>query len=188
MFKIIPILLFMGIAMLPYTGLSLAKSRPKQFNVNGVPFRVDLEVAASVRGDVKLEHGVYLFRVNCSTESCSLERISLNECVQDKIGRSSFTPKVDYWASWAGFLEANQLSDNVLELVIFQGTHHQLPAKMILTFVPGTPPFKQLKSFETSGFIDFRLFPDIDAHIDYVPLYGNQWKQLDCPVFLPGIK
>ena len=183
-----PILLLMGIAMLSYTELSLAKYRPKQFTVNGVPFRVDLEVAASVRDDVKLEHGIYLFRINCAAESCSLERISLNECLKDKKGMSSFTPKVDDWSSWAGFLEANQLSDNVLELVIFQGTHHQLPAKMILTFIPDTPPFKQLKSFETSGFIDLRLFPDIDAHIDYVPLYGNQWKQLDCPVFLPGIK
>lgn len=26
------------------------------------------------------------------------------------------------------------------------------------------------------------------SEIDYVPLYENQWKQLDCPVFLPGIK
>lgn len=176
------IVLAATIALSLYTGPSFAKSQLKNIHL---PIRI--EVGTSVRDDAKLEHGIYLFNINCvALDSCSLQRISLNECVQDKKGISSFTPKVYEWASWAGFLEAN-LSGNVLELMVFQGTHHQLPAKVVLTFDSLDPSFAQLKSFKASGFVDFRVWPEIDTRIEYVPLQSDRLKQLDCPVFLPGI-
>jgi len=182
------ILLIISINLLSSTTLSLAKQQPKKMTVSGIRVPLQVEVAASVKGDVKLERGIYLFKIYCALESCSVERISLNECVQDKKGISSFTPKMDYWNSWSKTLEAN-LSGNVLELLLFHTVNHNFPppAKLTLNFDPPlNQPFK-LISFKASGFIDVRAWPDTDARIEYASLYDDQLKQLDCPVFLPGI-
>lgn len=204
MHKVKFFLLTIGVCLFMYTGMVMSKSmapkskhdkeqildKPsvKTLNVNGVPFYIDLVITASVRGDEKLEHGIYLFKLKCSSDaSCSLERFSLNECAANKNGITSFTPKVDTWESWSSFLEVKQLSNNELELVVFQAFERLLPAKIILTFDPAEPPFKKLKSFEGSGFIDARLWPDTNTRLEYTALHGDQSKQLDCPVFLPGI-
>jgi hypothetical protein len=171
--------------MTPTTVL-LAKQQPKQMTINGIRGPIHVEIAASIKGDVKLERGIYLFKIYCALESCNIERISINECIQIKNGTSSFRPRVDIWSSWAGFLEAN-LSGNVLELTVFQGTHHQLPAKVLLTFDRFDQGFMRLISFKASGFINLGAWPDIENRIEYAPLYGDQLKKLDCPVFLPGL-
>jgi uncharacterized protein YjbI with pentapeptide repeats len=180
-------IIFVSLVVLFYSKFTFAELQPnKTQNVKGINRPIDIEVAASIYDNAQLEHGIYLFKVHCALDSCSLERLSLNECVHDKEGKSSFKPSVYTWASWAGFLEAS-FSNNVLELVVFQGTHHQLPAKMILNLDFSNTHSVQLKSFNATGFIDFRKWPDTDTRIEYVPLQGDPFKQLDCPVFLPGI-
>jgi len=180
-------IIFVSLAMLFYSKFTFSELQPNWTqNVKGIYRPIDIEVAASILDNAKLEHGIYLFKVHCALDSCSLERLSLNECVKDKEGKSSFKPSVYTWVSWAGFLEAT-LSNNVLELVVFQGTHHQLPAKMILNLDFSNARLVQLKSFKATGFIDFRKWPDTDTRIEYVSLQGDQFKQLDCPIFLPGI-
>ncbi len=165
------------------------KKNAKTFNVNGVPFFIDLKFSASVRGDDTLKCGVYLFKLKCAADApCDLERISLNECVTDKEGITSFSPKVDQWNTWSKFLDVKQLSNNQLELVAYQAFERLLPAKIILSFNTEKPYFKILKSFEASDFIDGLLWPNISTRIEYVPIQGDQMKQLDCPVFLPGIR
>ncbi|WP_150050491.1 hypothetical protein [Methylomonas rhizoryzae] len=154
--------------------------------VRGIHKPIQLVIAASNKDDDNLERGIYFFKIHCALESCSVERISLNECANDKNGNLSFTPAVYTWASWAGFLEAD-LNGNVLDLTIFQGTHRQLPAKMELELDFSNAQAVQLKSFKATGFIDFKKWPDTDNWIEYVPLKGDQTKQLNCPVFLPGI-
>lgn len=171
-----------------YSGLTFAKSHANsKKRVKGINRPIQIEVAASIIDDTKLERGIYLFKIHCALGSCSLERLSLNECVKDKDDKLSFKPSTYTWSSWAGFLDAS-FSDNVLELTVFQGTHHQLPAKIILKLDFLDTHYVQLKSFKATGFIDFNKWPNTNTRIEYVPLQGDQFKQLDCPVFLPGIK
>jgi hypothetical protein len=171
--------------ILAYSSLSYAKLPPKKA-VNGVYSPIQIEVAATVRSNSKFDGGIYLFKVHCALDRCSVERLSLNECTQNSKGQFSFIPKTYLWASWAGFLEAN-LTGNVLELVIFQGTHRQLPANITITFATQGSPFTQVKAFKATGFIDFAVWPEKDNRIEYIPIEGDQLKQLTCPVFLPGI-
>lgn len=111
------------------------RPRSKVFNVKGVPFNIDLAVTAFVRGDEELKQGIYLFKLKCSSDaSCGLERFSLNECATDKDGMISFMPRVDHWNSPA-FLEATQLSNTKLELVVYQAFEHLMPAKIVLTLI-----------------------------------------------------
>lgn len=178
---------FLCIAIICNTGLAFAKSNQNSENrVRGILRPIQIVIAASNKDDDKLERGIYLFKIHCALDSCSVERISLNECVNDKNGSLSFTPAVYTWASWAGFLDAD-LNGNVLDLIIFQGTHRQLPAKMELELDFSNAQSVQLKSFKATGFIDFKKWPDTDNRIEYVPLKADQAKQLNCPVFLPGI-
>jgi len=187
MFKISLAIIFVNLAVLSYSGLALAKLQPNsKTSIKGINTPIQIQIATSILDDNKLERGIYLFNIHCALDSCSLERISLNECAKDKEGKSSFSPSVYTWTSWAGFLEAT-LSGNILELVVFQGTHHQSPARMILNLDFSDAHSIQLKSFKATGFIDFRKWPEKDLRIEYTPLRGNQFKQLDCPVFLPGI-
>lgn len=169
-------------------GFAFAESNPNtEKRVRGILRPIQIVIAASNKDDDKLERGMYLFKIHCALDSCSVERISLNECVSDKNGTLSFVPAVYTWVSWAGFLEAN-LNNNALELTIFQGTHHQLPAKIELELDFSNTQSVQVKSFKATGFIDLKKWPDTENRIEYVPLIGNQTKQLSCPVFLPGIK
>lgn len=153
--------------------------------VRGIERPISLTIAASNKDDDKLDHGIYIFRIHCASDSCSLERISMNECVNDKNGSLSFTPTVDSWVSWAGSLEAN-LNDNVLELDVFERTPHLSPAKMKLELDFSNAQSVQIKSFKATGFFNSKKWPGTDK-VEYVPLTGDQTKQLNCPVFLPGI-
>ena len=181
-----PTALFVFFLLLSNAGQLFAKSEFKQIKDTGIRVPIKIEIATSLSGDESLKQGIFLFKVHCALGHCFLERLSLNECLQDKKGKFSFTPKLYSWTSQAGFLEAN-LSGNVLELDIFQAAHRQLPAKMILTFYSTNPPHTKLKSFKAIGFIDFLKWPDTDTRIEYIPLHGDQLKELDCPIFLPGI-
>lgn len=182
------ILFALSTILLTHTVLSFAKSEIKKISSEGIHPPIRIEVATTVRGDVKLEHGIFLFKIYCALDNCSLERISLNECVQDKKGISSFTPKTDYWNSWSKTLESS-FSGNVLELLLFHTVNHNFPppAKVTLTFAPPLSPPFQLNYFKAREFIDVRAWPDTDTRIEYAPLQSDQLKQLDCPVFLPGI-
>lgn len=147
---------------------------------------IHVEVATTIRDGAKYENGIYLFKIDCALENCAVERISLNECVRNSGGQLSFSTKTYSWASWAGFLDF-KLSSNKLELMVFQGTHRQLPAHVTLTFSAKPSPFTQLQSFKATGFIDFALWPEKNNLIEYIPIEGDQFKDLSCPVFLPGI-
>jgi len=178
---------FLSVVVIGSTSSAFAKSPPNsEKRVKGIQKPIQIVIAASNKDDSKFEGGIYLFKIHCALDSCSVERISLNECVNDKNGTLSFTPAVYTWASWAGFLEAD-LNGNFLDLTIFQGAQRQLPAKMELELDFSNSQAIQLKSFKATGFIDFRKWPDTDSRIEYIPVKGDQTKQLNCPVFLPGI-
>jgi hypothetical protein len=182
------LIILLPAAIMCNIGITFAESNVKtEKHVRGILKPIQIVIAASNKDDDNLERGIYFFKVYCALDSCSVERISLNECVNDKNGTQSFMPTVYTWASWAGFLDAD-LNGNVLDLTIFQGTHHQLPAKMELVLDFSNAQSIQLKSFKAIGFIDFKRWPDTDNRIEYVPLKGDKIKQLSCPVFLPGIE
>jgi hypothetical protein len=75
-----------------------------------------------------------------------------------------------------------------LEITVYQAFGHGLPAKMILTFDAQGQPFSKLVGIKTSGFIDYRYFPDQLKPIEFVPIETDRLKTLNCPVFLHGLR
>lgn len=159
------------------------------FSLHGVPFGIDVSVAASLRGDKDLSHGIYLYRINCRDIFCSVDLTVINECYKNKKGMTGFSPKHFQWADFNNNLEVSRLSDTVIEITIFQAAGKKLPAKIVLgVFDEKEPPyFKRIKSFSVSGFVDLKAFPSKLSFLDQEAIIGDQLKQLDCPVFLPGI-
>jgi hypothetical protein len=166
-----------------------AAADQKVFNVKGVPFYLDLHFAAAAAGDETLSRGVYLFHLKCSADiSCGFERVTLNECSRPEGGgETQSSPRVDHWSTFGSeMLAVRQLSDNQVELTVYQGFGHTLPAKVLLTLA-GEPPFSRLAGFKTTGFVDGRFWPRLDVGIEYVPLPKDRTKSLDCPVSLVGL-
>jgi len=160
-----------------------------QDRVTGVTFPFEFEVATSKFNSVKIEQGIELFKIQCAPEMCSLTRILLNNCIQNAKGQVFSKPGGGTITTQSSFLEAKLLG-NKLELVLYQATHHSFPAKIIATFEDLS--LSKLKSFTATDFIDSSLgakyfYEHLDARVEYIPFQGNQFKKLDCPVFLPGI-
>lgn len=162
----------------------------KTLHVDGVSYSLDVETAAGAAGDDSLAHGVYVFRLKCSADiSCSLERITLNECTTAETSEPAFAPKVDSWSTWSGQLAVRQMGAHEIELTVYQALGKKLPAKVTVNFASGqSHPFKAVMGFKTSGFIDLRFWPDTTRHIEYVPIQHDLKKVLDCPVALHGLQ
>jgi hypothetical protein len=150
-----------------------------------------VEVAAGAAADNALEQGIYLFRLGCSPNLsfCNLERITLNQCTVGKDAERAFLPQVDSWTTSSRRLEVRRSGNHEIELTVYQAFGQKLPARVVLTFVPGkAQPYDELAGFKTTGFIDLRLWPNIDKQIEYVPVESDRSKVLDCPVLLRGLK
>lgn len=159
------------------------------FIVHGVQSRVDVKVASSLRGDKKLEKEIYFYDISCTPMSCVLKWLELNGCAKNEAGLIGFSPRYTMWTSFSNTLEVKQLSDTVIEIVVFQAVGHKSPAKITLNFFDeSAPPYlKRLKSFDAIGFVDAKKFLSDSPVIDQVAISGDRLKQLDCPLFLPGI-
>jgi hypothetical protein len=148
---------------------------------------VDIQFAAGAAGDETLAHGVYLFRLKCAADlSCGFEKLTLNECGLRDAAAATFSPRAEEWSTSRDSLTVRRTASNRIELTVYQALGRKLPATAVLTFA-AEPPWRQLTDFATSGFIHGRLWPDINAHIDYVPIKHDRVKMLDCPVALPGL-
>lgn len=157
-------------------------------NVNGVPYSIDVEIAAGAAGDDTLAKGAYVFRFKCSADLfCSLERITLNECESGVSNEPAFSARTDSWVTSSGLLAVKQLSNSEIEMTVYQAFGNQLPAKVTIGFASEGVPFKKLTSFKTAGFIDLRLWPNTKTGIEYVPLQRDRRKILNCPVLLRGL-
>jgi hypothetical protein len=169
--------------------IPLCEPKAQDTRVIGIATPIIIEVSArayTVEGKTKKEIGVDLFRIHCLRDGCSVKRLSLNRCNVRNSGQPSFKPMIDEWATMSGFVQA-KLSNNVLQIDIFQASHHQLPAKITLSFDGMDKTFGKPISFEAVGFIDLTRLPDVIAGIEYQALKHDELKPLDCPVFLPGI-
>jgi hypothetical protein len=157
--------------------------------VKGVPYYIDTEIAAGIDGDESLARGIYTFHFKCASDlTCQLDVVALNECdKKDKSEESHFSPRGFSWNTSSGILEVKQLSDSQVELTVYQASWKKLPAKILLTYDTKSIPFRQLKEFKGTGFIDRRSWPDLSKRVDYVPVQSDRTKKLDCPVFLHGM-
>jgi hypothetical protein len=170
------------------TSKNIRERGPTTLNVNGLPYGVDVEIATGAAGDDALAHGAYLFRLKCSADLfCSFQRVTLNECTKGDGSDPAFSTRVDSWLTSSGLLAVKQLSNNEIELTVYQAFGNQLPAKVILTFASEGVPFKKLTNFRTTGFVDLRFWPDTKTVIAYVPIQNDRKKLLDCPVLLRGL-
>jgi hypothetical protein len=163
---------------------------PTKLQVDGVSYSLDVEIAAGAAGDDSLARGVYVFRLKCSADiSCSLERVSLNECTTTDASGPGFSPRVDSWSTWSGQLAVRQIGSHEIEATLYQALGKKLPASVTFTFASGHPhPFKAIAEFKTSGFIDPRHWPDAKKGIEYVAIQKDRMKMLDCPIALHGLQ
>jgi hypothetical protein len=157
--------------------------------VKGVPYYIDTEIATGMQGDDSLALGIYNFHLKCASDlTCQLDLIALNECDKTKNEEAHFSPSGFSWDTSSGLLEVKQLSDSQVELVVYQASWKKLPAKILLTYDAKAIPFRLLTDFKGTGFVHRRFWPDITKRVEYVPVQFDRTKQLDCPVFLRGLK
>jgi hypothetical protein len=157
-------------------------------NGKGHFFIFKLEFAAAAADDEALAHGIYLFQVWGGDSFIELQRITLNECSDAQSKEASFLPTVENWSTTSPLgLKATRVSDNQIELSLYQAFHHGFPATMTLIFDPNSPPFRKLIELKTRGFIDLKYFPGQIRYIDYVPVKTDRLKALNCPVYLRGL-
>jgi hypothetical protein len=151
-------------------------------------FIYKLEFAAAAADDKDLSRGIYLFQVWGDDTFLELQRITLNQCSSVEGQQPSFSPRVDVWSTTSPMrLEATKVSDNQVELSLYQAFHHGLPATMTLTFDSNSKSFTKLTQLKTHGFIDLSYFPKEIRYIDYVPVETDRLKSLDCPLYLRGL-
>jgi len=162
----------------------------EEFSLRGVPFGIDASVAASLRGDKDLSHGIYLYRINCRDAFCSVTLSIMNECHQNNKGAVVFSPKYFQWSDVDNNLSVRRFSDTGLEISVFQAPGKKLPAKITLNFSDDSSVsyYKKLQSLSVSGLIDSKVFPSRLSFLDQEAINGDQLKQMDCPIFLPGIQ
>ena len=179
------ILLFFSLTMILHYTHSRADTQDR---VTGITFPFEFEVATSEFNSEKIEQGIVLFKIQCAPEMCSVSQILLDNCKQNTKDQGFSKPGGGIMTTQSSFLEAS-LSGNELELVWYQATHHSFPAKIIATFDDSS--LTKLKAFNAIGFLDTSIGISAllthDKFLEYIPFHGNQFKKLDCPVFLPGI-
>jgi hypothetical protein len=146
---------------------------------------LDVDIAVGEAGDDKLERGIYIFHLKCAG-LCEMSRITINQCSIPKNAESGFVPKVDYWSS-SHWIKAKQTANNRVELVVYQAFEHGLPAKMTWIFNSSGAPFTTLQQLLTSGFIDYREFPNKIVPVQFVPIPTDRLKAMDCPARLRGL-
>jgi hypothetical protein len=164
-------------------------AKPKNEFVKGITSPIIFKVAAYASvldGQTKNDIGVDLFNINCYSDTCYVTRLSLNHCEDGLNKNPNFRARVDEWASTGGSVHA-KLTNKTLELTVFQASSHQLPAKILVTFDDSDKFFEKPKSIKLNGFIDFLRYPNVDIFIEYEIVKVDELKQLNCPVFLPGL-
>ncbi|PPD47035.1 MAG: hypothetical protein CTY16_08135 [Methylobacter sp.] len=156
-----------------------------------VPPKVSFEVATrQLIDNVDINKGVHIFRLDCAMDWCELTQISL-ECEPFGISEKGFTPRITNSPTWSGFLKISAMSEGMLEVTVFQGTHHQLPAKIRFNYIPELNQYEtatRVTAFKVDGLINLKLFPNQIKTVDYVPITGSPHSQpLGCDVMVPGI-
>lgn len=148
-----------------------------------------LEIAAkSVALEKSADNGIDYFKLHCGLGACSLEKISLNYCERLRSGEIGFVPVTQTWSTWAGSLMVLHVSDNEIDILVYQGSGKQLPAKLVFNY---TNKYGRdvVTGFFAESFIDPRIFPGLLNKVSYQPLEGSQQLiSLHCPVVLPGVE
>jgi hypothetical protein len=155
------------------------------------PPKVNFEIAArQLIDNIDTNKGIHIFRFYCAGDWCELSLTSL-EC--EAVGtESGFVPRGSSWSSRAGFLEINSISKGVLDLTVFQTSHHQFPAKIRFEYIPASKDYEtstRVTGFKAEGFFNLKLFPQSIEKVDYIPIKGSQHVEiLGCGVLVPGIE
>jgi hypothetical protein len=145
---------------------------------------IDISIATGELGDKDLVRGIYIYHLKCAG-SCELNRITLNQCSNDKNDHSSFAPRVDNWIGHQ-WISAKQIG-NRIELTVYQAFGRKLPAKMTWTFNSLGAGLASLSELKTAGFIDYNQFPTKVVPLEFEPVPRDRPKRFDCPVLLKGL-
>lgn len=157
-----------------------------------VPPKVRLTVAThQLIDNIDVYKGIHIFTLDCAMDWCELTQISL-ECEQLSSSESGFTPSIINSSTRSGFLEISAISEGMLEVTIFQATHRQLPAKIRFSYIPELKNYKtstRVTGFEAEGFINIKLFPQLEKTVDYIPITSSSHTEaLGCGVIVPNIE
>ncbi|MDD1610941.1 MAG: hypothetical protein LUO95_10225 [Methylococcaceae bacterium] len=128
-----------------------------------LPPKVSFEVATrQLINNVDIYKGIHIFNLQCVMDWCELTQTSL-ECEPVESSEKGFTPQIITSSTRAGFLEISAMSEGMLEVTVFQGTHHQLPAKIRFEYIPELKKYEtstRVTGFKADGFINLKLFPN----------------------------
>ncbi len=157
-----------------------------------VPPKVTFEVATrQLIDDIDVNKGVHIFRLSCAMDWCELTQISL-ECESFGTSEKGFKPRITSSPTWSGFLEISAMSEGMLEVTVFQATHHQLPAKITFNYIPElnkSETSTRVIGFKADGLINLKLFPQAIKTVDYIPIMGPPHVEpLGCGVMVPSIE
>jgi hypothetical protein len=147
-----------------------------------------LEVTIQQKEDGKLARGFHLLELSCWDGQCSLQVLTLNQCIQLS-DETAFYPKVQHWSTQDRNLtvhnEGNTLvvevrgSDVGGDYVTSYRFEYDPPAK-------GTPATR-LVGF-SGAFVKNSIVLKKVITVEYVPLpKASQIVTLDCGVMLPGV-
>src|SRR5262245_46249601 len=154
---------------------------------NTMPPLVHLEIAARLKTD-QLLPGLYLLTLDCTAGSCSLFRISMNECRNFERNHGlAFVPAAERATTWDNTLTVSATDGAfIVEEAVSDSMASQ--SKIVYRFEYGktepAKPITQLTGFSGS----FTRNGASRQRVEFVPLNGAaQQVQLDCPVRPPGI-
>lgn len=169
-----------------FTSISINGTELNKHIPTDIP-NVDFEVATKQQIGNETNTGIHIFKLYCGLGACQLHQFSLNECESVGTINSSFTLKTHEWTTWAGNLKVKIVSNNTLDVTVFQAMHHELPAHISFNYFSELPFSKHVKSFITKGFLNLKTYPELTT-VEYVPIIGfNKVESINCPIMLQGI-
>lgn len=158
---------------------SLFAKDEKKLPIPNVDFRLAVREKREPLGK-----DIHILTFYCGLGSCSLAKLSLNEC-RPHNNQMVFIPTYSQWATWLGTLDIEVVSSDTLKITIFQGTRRTLPAYLHISFIPQQPFAEKITKFQAIGFNK----TSIHDNIEYIPILGpSHPEQLDCPLLVPGLE
>lgn len=119
---------------------------------------VDIQVVSRLVNNHIETNEVYVFRISCDNEVCTLTKWPLDECTSHiGLSRKYRRARVFQASTSQGNLKLLSFSENMLDMSVFEWAHKVYPAHVSIAFVPELPVATKVMSFVAERFVDSSL-------------------------------